>query len=470
MLHAFDVASGKEVFAYVPNYFLQADPTTTSARVNALTVPTYKHQFYVDATPMIGDVNIGGTWTTLLTGGYGAGGKGFYALNVTDPTQFTTAMNAESNASNLFMWEISDASDGTGDIGYTFNQPSTSAISNQPLQYALIPNGSGGSQWAIIVGNGFGSTNGHAVLYFLDPGTGNTLYKVTVESATGTNGLATPYPASTAFNGIIDTVWAGDLQGNMWRVKWNSTSKTWVSSKLFSGVSTQPITAAPVASPNPFVAGAWQVIWGTGKYIERTDYNSNTQQALYGVIDTFSSTPVTISNLVQQTIVSTSTPDIYGDFSRITSTNTVTYPGQSGWYFNLPNTNGERSIVNPIIPLDTGLVLISSFTPATACLGATGYINAFDIYSGASTGTPSFAGIGLGIPWMSAVISGSNQAIVEVGGYRYGSQYSQPVGSLQSLENAVGSGAAGNSQFSGGGFGYGKPYISGTRINWHEIR
>ncbi len=479
MLHAFDVATGMEVFAYVPNYFLQADATTTSARVNSLTMPTYVHQFYVDATPMVGDVLINGTWTTELVGGYGAGGKGFYALNVTNPTNFSTSLNAQSNASNIFMWEISDVSDGTGDIGYTYNQPSTSPISNQPLQYALVPKAGGGNQWAIIVGNGFGSANGHAVLYFLDPGTGNTLFKVTVESSTGANGLATPYPASTAFNGVIDTVWAGDLQGNMWRVQWNSTTNAWVTTKLFAGSPNQPITAAPAVAPNPNVNGAWQVVFGTGQYIQRTDYNTTTQQAIYGLIDTFSSTPITLANLVQQTIVSTTSPDAYGDFSRTTSSNAVTYPANLGWYFNLPTTNGERSIVNPIIPVDTGTALVSSFTPATACLGATGYINVFNAFTGASTGTASFGAIGLGIPWMSSVISASNQVIVEIGGLRYGSQYAQPPGSLYSLETALNNASAGGNgvgagtcpgQFNGGAFGQCRTFVGGTRINWHELR
>jgi type IV pilus assembly protein PilY1 len=462
MLHAFDASSGKEVFAYVPNYFLQADPTTTSARANALTMPTYTHQFFVDATPMIGDVNLSGTWTTMLVGGYGAGGKGFYALNVTDPTKFTTAMNAQTNASSIFMWEISDASDASGDIGYTYNQPTTSTVSNQPLQYALIPNGSGGSEWAIIVGNGFGSTNGHAVLYFLNPATGATLYKVTVESTTGANGLATPYPMSTAFNGIVDTVWAGDLQGNMWRIKWNSTTNAWVSSALFTGSSSQPITAAPAVTQNPAVAGAWQVAFGTGEYIQRTDYNTTTQQALYSVIDTFSSTPITIANLVQQTIVSTGSPDAYGDFNRTTSSNAVVYPTNSGWYLNLPTTNGERSIVNPIIPNDTGGTLyISSFTPARACNPSTGYVNIFNVFTGAPTSIPSFGAIGMGIPWMSAVISDSNQTTIEVGGVRYGTgtTYAQPVcpaGTTNSYNGCVTTQS--------------KPFVNGTRITWHEIR
>lgn len=450
MLHAFNAASGKEAFAYIPNYFLTADPITTSARVNSLTMPTYQHQFFVDATPMIGDIFVNGSWRTMLVGGYGAGGKGFYALDVTDPNNFSTSMNAESHASSISMWEISDADDP--DIGYTFNQPVTSSISDQALQYALVPKAGGGSQWAIVVGNGFGSANGKAVLFFLNPSDGSTLDKVIVESTLGDNGLATPFPASTAGNGVIDTVWAGDLKGNLWRVRWDATAKKWTSSAAFSGTSTKPITSAPAATPHPFVPGAWALVFGTGKYIERSDYNTTTQQSLYGIVDKFSNTPVTAADLVQQTAVAWTAPNAAGDFSRTMSSNTVDFTTKKGWYFDLPSTNGERSIANPKLPADTGIALMSSFTPASACMSATGYVNVFNAFTGEAAGTPTWGGVGMGIPYFGTVVSSAGKAIIKVGGVRYGSSVSCPSCVAQSQITL------------------GKTFVSGTRASWRQIR
>ena len=456
MLHAFDAATGKEVFAYIPHYFLTADPVTTSARVNSLTMPTYQHQFFVDATPMIGDVIVNGSWKTLLVGGYGAGGKGFYALDVTDPNKFSTAMNAESQASGLSMWEISDADDA--DIGFTFNQPVTSPISDQALQYALVPKASGGSQWAIIVGNGFGSTNGKAVLYFLSPYDGSQLFKVVVESTLGDNGLATPFPASTTGNGVIDTVWAGDLKGNMWRVRWDAQAKKWTSSAAFSGSPAKPITSAPAATPHPFVAGAWAVVFGTGKYIERSDYNTTTQQSLYGIVDNFSNTQITVADLVQQTIIPNppSTPGLTpaGDFWRTTSSNSVNFNTNKGWYFNMPTANGERSIANPKLPADTGIALMSSFTPASSCMSATGYVNVFNAFTGqAVPNTPTWGAIGMGIPYFGTVVSSAGKAIIKVGGVRYGSSVA-----CQNCVAAI------------SGIELVKTFVKGTRASWRQIR
>lgn len=464
MLHAFDAASGKELFAYVPNYFLTADTSTTSAKINSLTMPTYQHQFYVDATPMVGDVDTsldGSNWKTMLVGGYGAGGKGFYALDITKPaTYFTTAMNAESNASSISMWEISNADADYSDMGYTYNQPSLSPASGQALQFALIPTAAGGNQWAIIVGNGFGSASGKAVLYFINPSDGTQLGKVEVDGGPD-NGLATPFPVSAAGNGVIDTIWAGDLKGNMWRVRWDTGSMTWTSSAAFTGASTKPITSAPAATAHPSVAGAWSVVFGTGKYIERSDYNTTTQQSLYGIVDSFSGTPITVADLVQQTVGTPTAADSSGDFTRTMSSNAVDFATKKGWYFDMPTTNGERSIVNPVIPADTGVALMSSFTPASACLSATGYVNVLNAFtggkvvdttSGSSVDVPSWGGVGMGIPYFSSVVSSAGKAIVKAGGVRLGSSVTCPTCDSKSEIDLN------------------KSYVRGSRFSWRQIR
>ena len=386
MLHAFRASDGMELMAYVPGYFLQHDSGKSAARISSLTDAAYKHKFFVDATPMVGDVLDGSTWKSILLGAYGAGGKGFYALNITDPANLAAA-----NASTLSLWEKSDSDDT--DIGYTFNQPVFSPISGQSLQFGLIPTASGHT-WAIIVGNGFGSTNGKAALLFLNPLTGATLVKVVVESTTLANGLATPFPVDTDGDGLIDTIWAGDLQGTMWRIRWDNSTSTWVSTALYQGGATQPITSAPFAAPHCSVSGAWNVVFGTGKYIESSDYNTTTQQTLYGMIDTFASitSPATAiiakTDLVAQTYSDT-TPDVNGRIVRTVSNNAVNYPANKGWYINLHTTNGERSTSNPVIPADTGIAFLGSFEPATACMPITGFVNIVSACTGGTAHDPA---------------------------------------------------------------------------------
>lgn len=439
MLHAFDAATGKEAFAYIPNYFLQADATTTSARINTLTMPTYQHQFYVDSTPMVGDVKIGGNWKTVLVGSFGAGGRGLFALDVSDPANFAStagSMTAESNAATISMWEISNSNASYIDMGYTFNQPSLSPQSGQTLQYALIPTATVGvNQWAIIVGNGFGSTSGKAVLYFINPSDGSLISSLEMNAGPD-NGLATPFPFDTDRDGVVDTVWAGDLKGNMRRARWNGTA--WVASVAFTGVDTQPITVAPAVTPHPNVSGAYAVIFGTGKYFERSDYNTTSQQAVYGLVDKLSATPITISTLVAQTATTTTT-------SRTMSSNPVNFATADGWYFNMSTTNGERSTVNPLVPADTGLVIVGSFTPASACLPADGYINVMNAYTGGLALDPSgnpilgLVGIGLGNAYLSTLVTDS--AHVKLKGPKPGLDLNLT-----------------------------KDYVKGSRYSWREIR
>ncbi|MBR6976017.1 MAG: pilus assembly protein PilY, partial [Ottowia sp.] len=98
MLHAFNADDGRELFAYIPSWMKD--------KLAALTAPNYIHQPYVDATPVIGDAIIksspagdGSDWATVLVGGTGGGGKGVFALNVTNPTAFDK---------NSVLWEFTD--------------------------------------------------------------------------------------------------------------------------------------------------------------------------------------------------------------------------------------------------------------------------------------------------------------------------------------------------------------------------
>jgi len=77
MLHAFDMADGRERYAYVPNALFPD--------LSLLSDPAYVHRAYVDGTVIAGDVQIGAAWRTVLVAALGAGAQGLLALDVTDP-------------------------------------------------------------------------------------------------------------------------------------------------------------------------------------------------------------------------------------------------------------------------------------------------------------------------------------------------------------------------------------------------
>src|SRR5690606_3855570 len=147
MLHGFDALTGNEILAYVP--------AGAYRYLASLTDPNYQHRYFVDGSPNVGDAYIGGAWKTVLIGTAGAGGSTVFALDVTDPDSF----DADS-----VLWEISNSDADFADLGAT-------------IGYATVgrmPNG----EWVAVFGNGYGSAQGHAVLYIVRLSDGELIRKI----------------------------------------------------------------------------------------------------------------------------------------------------------------------------------------------------------------------------------------------------------------------------------------------------
>ncbi|MCP4489104.1 MAG: hypothetical protein GY820_17595, partial [Gammaproteobacteria bacterium] len=142
MLHAFDSTTLEELMAYIPSNLFSSNP---GEGLHYLTEPDYNHRYYVDLTPSISDVFINDAWHTILVGGQRAGGRGYFALDITDPGSF--------DADDV-MWEFTHA-----DLGYTYSQP----------QIGMMNDGS----WVAIFGNGYNNEgSGEAELFIVDIETG----------------------------------------------------------------------------------------------------------------------------------------------------------------------------------------------------------------------------------------------------------------------------------------------------------
>ena len=353
MLHGFDENTGEEVIAYVPSPVYSS---SLSSGLHYFTDPGYTHRYYVDLSPTVADVftktTPSGTadWATVLVGGLRGGGKGLFALDVTDPSGFTDAA-----ADDVVMWEFTSNDDA--DFGYSYSKP-TIALTN-------AEDGSSNKRWAVIVGNGYNNSgDGQAKLFilFMDGGldgtwtAGTDYIEITtgIGSAGSPDGLATPAVVDTDGDGIADSVYAGDLSGNLWKFdltdtdpsKWKIAWKQGSTLKPLFNTGGQPITTKPVVARHPTESGI-MVFFGTGQYLVSADKTSTSTQTMYGVWDdspNASSLPYTSSVLVQQTLDGSSTSS-----ARVLSNNSVDYSGSDkGWYFNLP-TSGERVVVNPKI-------------------------------------------------------------------------------------------------------------------------
>ncbi|HEY6509659.1 MAG TPA: PilC/PilY family type IV pilus protein, partial [Vicinamibacterales bacterium] len=268
MVHAFDATNGAERWAYVPRI---AYP-----RLNMLTDPLYTHQFIVDGTPTAGDVDLGNTasgsgedWRTILVGGLGAGGPGFYALDVTVPEA-----SDEADVADKVMWEFPNASTPTGtaaNVGYSFGKPVIAKTR--------------ASGWVVLVTSGYNNTapgDGQGHLFVLDAKTGAVIRDLATGVGTSGDpaGLAqiSAWANNAALDATVDFVYGGDLKGNLWRFDLTSDSPaSWNVVRLATlttgGGTAQPITSAPELAQ---IDGRRMVFVGTGALIGSTDI-PNTQ-------------------------------------------------------------------------------------------------------------------------------------------------------------------------------------------------
>jgi type IV pilus assembly protein PilY1 len=398
MLHAFDAESGAEKFAFVPGSVFK--------NLRLLTQPNYTHAFYVDGSPTMGDVFYDDEWHTVLVGGLNKGGQGIYALDITDPSQFS-----EGNAASIVKWEFTDKDDA--DLGYTYSRPAIVQVRN-----------GAGTKWVAVFGNGYNnseddsasggsaSTTGHAALYFVDIEDGSLLRKIEINqgSTTTPNGLATPAPVDMDGDGVVDYVFAGDLRGNLWKFNLkNSDPDAWAiafaGTPLFTArdgptvfANRQPITSRPVVGRGPNGAGM-VVLFGTGRFLESADRDVNTLklQTFYGIFDpntdnTSAGAVSSRNNLTRQTI-DVEEVQTFGSESvpvRLTSENVVT---NRGWYLDLVRVEtaqpimthfkGEMQVSDSI--LRNGRIIFTTLIPnQDACgFGGTSWLMELDALSGA---------------------------------------------------------------------------------------
>ena len=410
MLHGFDASSGsdggKEILAYVPNSVINSTLVT-------LTSPSYSHHYFVDGSAQSSDVFYDGAWHTVLVGTLGGGGKGVFALDITDPDAFS-----ESNV----LWEFASANDA--DLGYTLPQASVVRMAN--------------GQWAALVANGYNSIAGKAVLFIINIETGALIKKIEAETSSGTNGLSSPVAVDSDNDRVVDYIYAGDLQGNMWKFDVSASDTSgWrvayaglpVFAATDSLAEAQPITAKPAVGKATAMgqAGGMMIYFGTGKYFETGDNLVPTVpqvQSFYAIWDQCDKTSAAGCNgvvssrtsLQQQSIIaetSNGSPTLAdgstasGDV-RITSHCEVGYGltlpmttaapctnnvNRRGWFMDLVSPvaglQGEKVVSMPI--LRHGVVIFPTLIPNTnvCTAGGTSWLMELDQLSGARlSGTP----------------------------------------------------------------------------------
>ncbi|TXH29249.1 MAG: pilus assembly protein PilY [Burkholderiaceae bacterium] len=335
MLHAFDANNGEEKWAYIPSAVMP--------KLYKLADRDYagKHEYFVDGAPVMGDIQVGSTWKTILVGGLNRGGKAYYALDITDP------------ASPKLLWEFSHEN-----LGLSYGNP------------VITKNGEG--TWIVAFASGYNndSGDGKGRLFIVNANTGDEIVSggipTTAGDTTTPSGLAKINAwIEDATNNTATRFYGADLLGNIWRFDYaglvEPKNKAMKLGTVEVSGTRQPITTKPLLLQ---AAGKPVVIVGTGRYLGEGDITDATVQSIYAIKDPLTDVSWddirTNTKFVKQTLTVNETTK-----EATISKNKVDWSTNAGWWVDLPNL--KERISTPMSLQLTTLVVPSTIPSGDAC-------------------------------------------------------------------------------------------------------
>ncbi len=383
MVHAFNGDTGEETWSYIPKAIF---PTLYKL---AATDYGTNHRYYVDGSPTTMDVFDTGAsaWKTILVGGLNSGGRGYFAIDVTDP------------ATPKGLWEFCTDSALCGvtdpDLGFTHGNP-------------VITKRDSDGKWVVLVSSGYNNVpdatdrfpdtgNGKGYLYVLDAITGAVLQKIDTGARDTTTPLGLAKIAAFADDFASDNtakwVYGGDLQGNVWRFDLTASPATVMRLATLKDGSSPPRPQSITTRPELAIKGSSPlIIIGTGRYLGTNDLVDGAtlipvlpyayDNSMYAFKDTLTDLgDLRIRSDMQGRTLITSTP-----VTRTTTNSPVmNWATKIGWYidFNPGSASpGERLNVDPQLILGT-LIFATNVPANTACsVGGDSWLYQLDYLEG----------------------------------------------------------------------------------------
>jgi type IV pilus assembly protein PilY1 len=365
MLHVLNEATGKELYAYIPQAVTPFLKRLTNMGYGSTTDDTLDttHHFFVDGQLSESDAKVGGSWANVVVGSTGSGAKSVFALKF-------SALNPQSISSTPVMWEINALPTST------LSDKDKLGHVNGSISVGRMKNG----RWVAIFGNGMASTAGGAYLWIVDIATGTPI-RSPIQAGTDTsdNGLGSVTVVRDSTRTIV-AAYAGDAKGRLWRFDLHNTnSSEWQAgfsnTPLLTPSAATPVSAAPVFTTHP--KGGLMVMYATGRLFSNADASDSSQQYLYAIWDptlvgkaSQTGAGATESQLVEHAVNTTAVSSSPEGYAITPSSTTITYTdaaGTRGWKVKQSVAAGERAIYDPF--LLSNFVVFNTIAPTVTNVG-----------------------------------------------------------------------------------------------------
>lgn len=300
---------GSELFAYIPSFTYGTPDTFASTGLAALGNPNYGHSFRVNGPLQSGDVNFNqtfgvtgsgaalasGDWRSVLVGGLGKGGKGYFALDITNPKSWSAATPAlaEAAATKALLWEFPAAPE----LASVPNHPlASSARAASTMGYSF-----GAAQitktakygWVALLTSGYNNADGKGYLYVVDIRTGALLE--TVVTPEGSVDAPINLAQVTGYvpdprTGLVEAAYGADLRGNVWRFDLRGTAGAYSTPTKIAVLSGPSGAAQGVTTPvriaiDPATGNKRFILVGTGRLLADSDAGNTDTQSFYALVD-----------------------------------------------------------------------------------------------------------------------------------------------------------------------------------------
>ena len=381
MLHAFDAASGAELFAYLPQALQPYWPR----------LPTAAHAAgpYADGGIAAGDALVGGVRKTVLAGALGSAAQGLFVLDISDPSRFGQGAGV--------LFEFTDRDDP--DIGNVFNAPAIARFRTGTNTYGDFVVVASGYNTSRADGEGRFNPAGPGALFLLSldraassPWQLNRNYfkfLLPAASHAKANGLSQPALVPGA-DGVVQSAFAGDLQGQVWPLDfgsdppWTVQAATPLFAARDAGGKRQPITA-PLRAVH--AEQGLLLLFGTGRLLEAADAADQSVQSFYAVSDQLAvPLPAGRARLAGRKLLAG------GD--GLVRLEGGALPAQ-GWLLDFPAA-GERIVASPT--LADGKLYFATMRPGESACAAPGGLYQLDALTGRPPASVLAPWLGLAAP------------------------------------------------------------------------